>query len=221
MRDKISEIQKKLHLKFNDLSYIKLALTHKSYDILNNNERLEFLGDRVIGLILSKKLMELYPKDKEGVLDKKFAGLVNRETCVVIAKELKLNNYLFIGESYKKNFKAEQKILSDALEALIGAIFLDQGFIKTETYILKLWRKFLENSKITEIDAKTKLQEYSLKLYKKLPSYKIKKKSGPHHMPIFEAEVNIPNSKSFQANGLSKKEAQQNAAKKLMENLKK
>ena len=165
--------------------------------------------------------MELYPKDKEGVLDKKFAGLVNRETCVVIAKELKLNNYLFIGESYKKNFKAEQKILSDALEALIGAIFLDQGFIKTETYILKLWKKFLENSKITEIDAKTKLQEYSLKLYKKLPSYKIKKKSGPHHMPIFEAEVNIPNSKSFQANGLSKKEAQQNAAKKLMENLKK
>ena len=98
------------------------ALTHKSSNKLKNNEKLEFLGDRVLGLVLSKKLFQLYPNESEGNLDKKFASLVNRKTCLKISKLLELEKFIILGKTYKKKIKVEDKILSDACEALIGAI---------------------------------------------------------------------------------------------------
>ena len=184
-----------------------------------NNEKLEFLGDRVLGLIISKKLIEIYPAENEGIIDKKFANLVNKKTCSNIAKKIDINKYIYLGKSHKSLLRSADKILSDCLEALIGAIYLDGGLKNSEQFILNFWKKFLEESTITLIDAKTQLQEYSLKKYKELPKYTFYKKSGPHHRPMFKTDVQIPNSKKIIGSGTSKKNAQQNAANKLLRTL--
>ena len=161
----------------------------------------------------------MYPDEKEGIIDKKFASLVNKKTCAKIAIKLNLKKYIKTGNSYKALKESDEKILSDSCEALIGAIYLDQGLNIAEKLILRLWDSYIQESKITQIDSKTKLQEYSLKKYKKLPSYVITKKTGPHHNPIFKALVNIPESKKYSGYGKSKKIAEQNAAKELIKDL--
>ena len=219
MKINLKKIEKTLKLNFKNKNLLNRSLIHKSFDKNNNNEKLEFLGDRVIGLVISKKLLSLYPDEKEGVIDKKFATLVNKKTCAKISFQLNLKKYIKTGNSYKDLKASDEKILSDACEALIGALYLDQGLQVTEKFILRAWSSFIKRSNITEIDSKTKLQEYSLKKYKKLPNYMITKKTGPNHNPIFKALVNIPESKKFSGYGKSKKIAEQNAAKQLIEDL--
>ena len=220
MTDTLNKLEQLIGVKFKDKELLKKSLIHKSHNNLENNEKLEFLGDRVLGLSLAKTLLKIYPNEKEGIIDKKFANLVNKKTCLQIAKKLDLGNFIQTGNSYKKLNKSEDKILSDGLEALLGAIYLDQGMSVVEKFILNNWKEHLDKSSVTEIDAKTQLQEYSLKKYKTLPVYTIKKQSGPHHNPIFNVEVQIKESKKFFAKGTSKKNAQQNAAKKLLLDLK-
>ena len=220
INSKIEDFQVKIKIKFNDAELLKLCLTHKSYDAYKNNEKLEFLGDRVLGLVLSKTLLTNYPLEKEGIIDKKFANLVNKKTCAQIANEINIGKFMLLGDSYKRSTKLNDKIISDGLEALIGGIYLDRDLNEAEKFILRYWKIFLDKSGITYIDAKTQLQEYSLKKYKELPKYKLYKESGPKHKPTFKVEVNIPNSKKFTANGGTKKDAQQNAAKKLLDELK-
>jgi ribonuclease III len=220
MTDILNKLEQLIGVKFKDKELLKKSLIHKSHNNSDNNEKLEFLGDRVLGLSLAKTLLKIYPNEKEGIIDKKFANLVNKKTCLQIAKKLDLGNFIQTGNSYKKLNKSEDKILSDGLEALLGAIYLDQGMSVVEKFILNNWKEHLDKSSVTEIDAKTQLQEYSLKKYKTLPVYTIKKQSGPHHNPIFNVEVQIKDSKKFFAKGTSKKNAQQNAAKKLLLDLK-
>jgi ribonuclease-3 len=220
MTDQTIKLEQKINIKFKDQELLKKALIHKSYDHSNNNEKLEFLGDRVLGLILAKTLIKIYPEEKEGVIDKKFANLVNKKTCLLIAKKIELKKYITTGNSYKGLSRSDDKIIGDGLEALLGAIYLDQGLTVVEKFILNLWDDFLDKSSITKIDAKTQLQEYSLKKYKTLPVYKINKQSGPQHSPVFKVEVQIKSSKKYFASGTSKKEAQQNAAQKLLTDLK-
>ncbi len=220
MTEKLKTFQNIIKVKFKDLELLKEAFIHKSYDSNKNNEKLEFLGDRVLGLILSEKLLKIYPNEKEGVIDKKFANLVNKKTCLTIAKKINLKEFMLRGDSSKKLRRSDDKILGDGLEALIGSIYLDQGLEITKKFILENWDDFIRKSNITEIDSKTKLQEYSLKQFKILPIYKIFKQSGPQHNPIFKVEVQIKNSKKYYASGSSKKNAQQNAAKKLLTDLK-
>jgi len=220
MTDTLNKLEQLNVVKFKDKELLKKSLIHKSHNNSDNNEKLEFLGDRVLGLNLAKTLLKIYPNEKEGIIDKKFANLVNKKTCLQIAKKLDLGNFIQTGNSYKKLNKSEDKILSDGLEALLGAIYLDQGMSVVEKFILNNWKEHLDKSSVTEIDAKTQLQEYSLKKYKTLPVYTIKKQSGPHHNPIFNVEVQIKDSKKFFAKGTSKKNAQQNAAKKLLLDLK-
>ena len=220
MKINTRELEVILDYNFKDLKLLELSLTHKSFDNNNNNEKLEFLGDRVLGLIISKKLLEIYPLEKEGIIDKKFANLVNKKTCSYIAKKINIKKFMYLGPSHKSLHASGEKILSDCLEALIGAIYLDSNIKNAEQFILNLWKKFLENSSITLIDAKTKLQEYSLKKYQELPKYTFYKKTGPQHRPIFKTDVQIPNSKKIIGSGTSKKNAQQNAAAKLIHLLK-
>ena len=215
-----SKLEQKINIKFKDQELLKKSLIHKSHDNYNNNEKLEFLGDRVLGLVLAKTLLKIYPEEKEGVIDKKFANLVNKKTCLLIAKKIDLKKYITTGNSYKGLSRSDDKIIGDGLEALLGAIYLDQGITVVEKFILNLWDDFLDKSSITKIDAKTQLQEYSLKKYKMLPVYKINKQSGPQHSPIFKVEVQIKDSKKYFASGTSKKDAQQNAAQKLLTDLK-
>ena len=205
-------LEKKLNLKFKNRDLLIKSLTHKSYNKLVNNEKIEFLGDRVLGLVIAKKLLEIYPNEKEGIIDKKFASLVNKKTCLEIAKNIQLEKFLLIFNPPKKKFKIEDKIIADSCEALIGAIYLDKGFSLVEKIILELWEKKIKESVITEIDAKTKLQEFSLKKFKKLPTYKLISNTGPRHKPIFKIGVKLPNSRFYTAEGSSKKDAEQNAA---------
>tara|TARA_Y100000590_G_C15618292_1_gene976602 strand:+ start:693 stop:1361 length:669 start_codon:yes stop_codon:yes gene_type:complete len=213
------KLEKQINVKFKDKNLLYKSMTHKSRDSKNNNEKLEFLGDRVLGLIISQKLLEIYPDEKEGILDKKLASLVNKEKCFEISKSLNLDKFILVGKNRKKNIPIEKKIISDCCEALIGAIYLDQGFYVTEKFIVKLWKDQLKQSINTYIDPKTLLQEHSLKKYKKLPIYKLIKNSGPRHKPLFEVAVKLQNSKYFVSKGNSKKDAEQSAAKLLLSNI--
>ena len=212
--------EKKNNIFFRNKNLLIMALTHKSFNKINNNEKLEFLGDRVLGLIMAKKLLEIYPEEKEGVLDKKFASLVNKKTCLEIAKKIELEKYIMILSSKNKKYTVEDKVLSDCCEALIGAIYLDKGFSFVEKFTLDLWSENIKDSKTTQIDAKTKLQELSLKKFKKLPIYKIISNTGPRHKPLFKVSVKLHNTKIYIAEGKSKKDAEQNAAIKILENMK-
>ena len=211
-------LEKKVKVKFKNIDLLAQSLTHKSYDRLKNNEKIEFLGDRVLGLVIAKKLLEIYPDEKEGILDKKFASLVNKKTCLTIAKKIDLEKYILVLNPKNKSIKLEDKVISDCCEALIGAIYLDKGFNIAEKVILDLWHKQIKNSIITQIDSKTKLQEFSLKTYKKLPTYKTISNTGPRHKPIFKVGVKLPNTKYYIASGSSKKDAEQNAAVLCLEN---
>ena len=212
-------LEKKLRLNFTDSRILIKSLTHKSYDSKNNNEKNEFLGDRVLGLIIAKKLLELYPEEKEGVLDKKFASLVNKKKCLEIAKKIQLEKYILIFNPKKKKIIIEDKVVADSLEALIGGIYLDKGLNFTEKFILNLWREHITASKVTQVDAKTKLQEYSLKIFKILPIYKLISNTGPRHKPLFKVSVKLKDTKFFIAEGASKKDAEQNAASQCFESI--
>jgi ribonuclease-3 len=220
MTEQLTKLEQKINIRFKDQNLLKKSLIHKSHDNINNNEKLEFLGDRVLALVLANTLLKIYPEEKEGIIDKKFANLVNKKTCLLIAKKIELKKFMTTGNSYKGLSRSDDKIIGDGLEALLGAVYLDQGIIAAEKFILFFWNEYLDKSSITKIDAKTQLQEYSLKKYKVLPVYKINKQSGPQHSPVFKVEVQIKSSKKFFALGTSKKDAQQNAAKKLLVDLK-
>ncbi len=205
-------LEKKLKLKFSDPKIFIKSLTHKSFDSINNNEKVEFLGDRVLGLIIAKKLLELYPEEREGVLDKKFASLVNKKRCLQIAKKIELEKYILVLNPKNKKIEIEDKIVADCLEAVIGAIYLDKGLNFTEKFILNLWSEHITASVVTQIDAKTKLQEHSLKVFKVLPIYKLISNTGPRHKPLFKVAVKLKDTNFFTAEGSSKKDAEQNAA---------
>jgi len=212
MKSNSANLEKKLKLKFNDPKILIKSLTHKSYDSKNNNEKIEFLGDRVLGLIIAKKLLEIYPEEKEGILDKKFASLVNKKKCLEIAKKIQLEKYILVFNPKKKKIIIEDKVIADCLEALIGAIYLEKGLNFVEKFILDLWNDHIAASVVTLIDAKTKLQEHSLKVFKVLPIYKVISNTGPRHKPLFKVAVKLKNTKFFTAEGNSKKDAEQNAA---------
>ena len=219
MKSNTKKLENIIKVNFQNKELLNQSLTHKSFNEKYNNEKLEFLGDRVIGLVISKKLLSLYPEESEGIIDKKFASLVNKKTCSEIAKQINLKKFIKTGNSFKNIKSSDEKILSDSCEALIGAIYLDQGFVVSEKFILRNWQDFIKKSNVTPIDPKTKLQEYSLKKFKKLPIYKMSKQTGPNHSPSFKVQVQIVNSRKYFGYGKSKKLAQKNAALKLIKNL--
>jgi len=219
MKNSSTNLEKKLKLKLTDSNILIKSLTHKSYDSKNNNEKIEFLGDRVLGLIIAKKLLEIYPEEKEGILDKKFASLVNKRKCLEIAKKIELEKYILIFNPKNKKIVIEDKIVADCLEALIGAIYLDKGLNFTEKFVLNLWSEDIRASVVTQIDAKTKLQEYSLKIFKVLPIYKLISNTGPRHKPLFKVAVKLKDTKFFTAEGESKKDAEQKAASQCYESI--
>ena len=216
MKKNIIKLEQSLGFKINKFDLYQKAITHKSSDNINNYEKLEFLGDRVLGLCISKKLLEIFPNEKEGILDKKLASLVNKNMCFKIGQELKLDKIVKIGNLRLKKQTIEKKIVSDSCEALIGAIYLEKGIDFVEKFILKIWEKYINDKNIIIVDAKTKLQEYSLKKYKLLPVYKFISDTGPKHKPHFKIAVKLKETSFIEAEGSSKKEAQQNAAMKLL-----
>ena len=214
-------LEKKIKINFKNKDLLIKSLTHKSFDKENNNEKLEFLGDRVLGLVMAKKLLEIYPQEKEGILDKKFAALVNKKTCLKIANKLELEKYILTFNVKGKKNTIEDKVLADSCEALIGSIYLDKGYTIVEKLILDIWSEYIRDSVNTQIDAKTKLQEFSLKRFKKLPIYKLISNTGPRHKPLFKIGVKLIDTKMYISEGKSKKDAEQNAAILCLRNIKK
>ena len=216
MNFNITKFEKRLKIKIKNKSLLIEALTHKSANSTINNEKFEFLGDRVIALIFSRKLFDLYPSEPEGVLDKRFSKLVNRKTCASIAWDIGIKDFIIMGNQKKNIRQKDEKILSDACEALIAAVYLDKGYNYVKQFVLRLWKIQIDKSYVTILDSKTKLQEYSLKKYKKLPVYKLLDFKGPKHEPIFKISVSFNDSKAFIGLGSSKKLAEQNAAGSLL-----
>ena len=217
--DKIKILQKKIKIDFKNEKILLQAITHKSFDPNNNYENLEFLGDRVLGLVVSKKLFELFPNEKVGSLDKKLASLVNKNKCLEVGNLLNLKEFVITGNSKSSKNIVENKIISDCCEAIIGAIYLDRGFEVSKIFILKQWNNLINNAKITFVDAKTRLQEYSLKNFKILPIYRMVSNTGPRHKPKFKVGVKLKNSTYIYAIGSSKKIAEQSAASELLKKI--
>ncbi len=211
------ELERTININFINKENLILSLTHKSYNSKINNERLEFIGDRVLGLIISSELLKIYPNQNVGYLDKMFASMVNKRTLLNIGKKIGLEKFIIGGNTTKQNI--EDKIISDTCEALIGAIFLDFGYIKAKKFILNYWEQYFKLNTTYQVDSKTKLQEYSLKKYKVLPIYKLISNSGPRHKPIFKIGVRLKNTKFVYATGSSKKNAESKSAEILLKNI--
>ena len=217
--DKIKILQRKIKIDFKNEKILLQAITHKSFDPNNNYENLEFLGDRVLGLVVSKKLFEIFPNEKVGSLDKKLASLVNKNKCLEVGNLLNLKEFIITGNNKSSKNIVENKIISDCCEAIIGAIYLDRGFEVSKIFILKQWKNLINNAETTFVDAKTRLQEYSLKNFKILPLYKLVSNTGPRHKPKFKVGVKLKNSTYIYAIGSSKKIAEQSAASELLQKL--
>tara|TARA_A100001035_G_scaffold221215_1_gene181411 strand:- start:676 stop:1344 length:669 start_codon:yes stop_codon:yes gene_type:complete len=214
----INSLMKNIKYTFNDISNLNEALTHSSYDKnakIQNYERLEFLGDRVLGLIVASKLYMENINSSEGDLAKKLSYLVCKSTLKKVADQIELGKYV----KYSNKIDSLDSIKANALEALIGAIYLDSNLKKTSKVIIYLWKNCFDNINLAEFDPKSRLQEWCLKYKKKLPEYKLVEKIGPDHQPRFKIKVLIDNFTYSLADGKSKQVAEINAAEKLLKKI--
>ena len=217
---KISTFENHIRYIFKDKKLLISSLVHPSFlvdnkknklNIVNDFERLEFLGDRVLGLAISSIIYKKFNKNNEGDLSKKLSYLVQKNFLHKISIDLKIDNIL--KYSFKKNEKMNISILADSIESLIGAIYLDGGFINAKKFISLIWGPYFDIKEKNIQDPKTKLQELSQQRLKKLPDYNLVKKEGPSHSPIFTVSLKVLNLKKIKARGSSIREAEKNAAK--------
>ena len=217
---KIHKFENHIGYIFKDKKILFSALVHPSFLVeskkyklnnVNDFERLEFLGDRVLGLAISSIIYKKFNKNHEGDLSKKLSYLVQKNFLYKISIDLKIDNIL--KYSSKKNEKMNISILADSIESLIGAIYLDGGFVNAKKFISVIWGPYLDIKEKNMQDSKTKLQELSQKKLKKLPEYNLIKKEGPSHSPIFTVSLKVLNLKKIKSSGSSIRDAEKNAAK--------
>jgi ribonuclease-3 len=211
----------KIGYAFSDPVLLETALTHSStQNDQKDNERLEFLGDRVLGLAVADMLFAAYPQEPEGSLAKRHTGLVQQEALVNVAREAGLAAYLKLSAGeMKSGGQQKDKILADAMEALIGAIYLDGGFAAAAAFIARFWRAMLQNQALPPEDAKSLLQEWAQGRGLPLPEYKLLGKSGSDHAPSFEIEVSVVGAGTASAKAANKRAAEKEAAAKMLEKI--
>ena len=220
LKKKLNLFEKNIKYKFKDLNILKQSLTHPSFYIdsksvekkFNQFERLEFLGDRVLGLVVASLLFNKNINLKEGDLSKKYSYLVQKDFLYKISQQLSIQKYL-LYDFNKKNKKMLISILSDAVESLIGAIFIDGGYRAAFNFINLHWKPYLDIEISNIQDPKTALQELSQQISKKLPDYKLVNKKGPSHSPVFTINLKVLNLNKIVADGTSIREAERKAAK--------
>ncbi len=209
-----------LGYEFKDKSLLSDALMHSSMNSggSRDNQRLEFLGDRILGLVIAEVLLQEHPNDREGQLATKFNALVRKETCAEIARSIQLGGALIMGRSESNSGgRTKMAILGDAIEAIIAAVYLDSGFATTKQVILKLWHPYYRNiSQEVVSDAKSTLQEWTQARGLNLPKYLEIQRHGPDHAPVFVVEAQIENGNSALGEANSKRAAQQLAAENLL-----
>jgi len=220
--DEINKLEATLHISFRNSALLQQALVHRSYlnenpDFnLPSNERMEYLGDSILSAVVAEKLYKDYPDLSEGDMTKLRSALVRRETLARIANHLKLDGYLYLGHGEETSGgRAKQSILADALEAVIGAVFLDQGFDTCRDLILRLYDAEVEKAVDDSLtsDFKSQLQEVVQSKYHEIPAYRVISAEGPDHVKEFIVEVVVGGRVIGKGRGSSKREAEKEAAK--------
>ena len=218
-------LEEKLQHLFQAPHYLKLALTHPSAGKTNpdgDNQRLEFLGDRVLGLIVSEMLYQNFLREAEGALAKRLAYLVRQERLADIARHINLGAYLILSRGeHDAGGRNNPAILADACEAVIGALYLDGGLGAARSFIEKYWKDLMYAELTPPQDAKTTLQEWAQGRGLPLPRYILLETKGPAHDPLFRVQVNLPGYESVFAEGKSKRQAEQIAASLLLQEVSK
>jgi ribonuclease-3 len=228
----LDPFQKTIGYSFRKPDLLREALTHKSYlnemrasdkdRAAQDNERLEFLGDAVLDLAVSERLISLYPLSSEGDLSKMKARIVSEVTLARVAKRLCVGKFLLLGRGEERTRGREKpSLLSDALEAVIAAVYLDGGFETARTVLLKIFEEEIHrlDRHQDDIDYKTELQECCQREFEVLPTYRVLRESGPDHQKLFEVKLTIKETVFGIGRGRSKKEAEQQAAKQALEKL--
>lgn len=215
---KLSDLEKKIGYRFQEFSLLEHAMRHSSFcneqkmDKLQNNERLEFLGDAVLELVTSEFLYTKYPKMPEGEATRKRASMVCEQTLALCAKELELGSYLFLGKGEELTGGRERaSVTSDALEALIGAIYLDGGFTNAKEFVEKFVLNGIEEKQLF-FDSKTIFQEMMQSVTTEVIHYELIGEEGPDHCKTFEVELFVGDRSAGKGTGKSKKAAEQAAA---------
>lgn len=219
----LAAFEKILKFGFKDKSLLTAALTHSSSQTKqrfdgDDNERLEFLGDRVLGLSISSQLFLVFPDINEGEMARRYNRLVRGKMCAVVAISLSLGDYIVVSAGEERSGgRTKSTILADAMEAVLGAVFLDGGYDGADALIKRLWGEHLLIGEEVKLDPKTALQEWAQGKGFDLPSYRQVGRSGPDHQPIFETEVNVEGVGKGKGFGASKQIAEQTAAQDLLE----
>ena len=219
--DALSALQEQLNYRFKDQELLRRALTHASASSGLSNERLEFLGDRVLGLVIAEKLHALYPDDAEGTLALKLNALVRSEACALAAEHAGLAEHLILAHSEAASGgRKKAAILAGVCEAVIAALYLDGGFAVARAFIERNWEDQFVGLNRDMRDAKTALQEWSQgKKGGIAPVYKLAKREGPDHAPRFWVDVSVAGHEPITGEGSSKREAEQAAARAMLSKL--
>ena len=213
VRDKLGHEPRDLHL-------FELALTHSSVGG-DSYERLEFLGDRVLGVVIARALYERYPDEPEGNLSKRYNGLVDRDTCAENGREIGVPALVRLGKQAREDGASQsENVVGDVVEALIGALFLDGGISVAERFILELWGPDLATQRRAPQHPKSALQELAAARAVKAPVYEVVSRTGAHHAPRFTIRVSVATLGEATAEGTSKQEAETAAAAALLMQLK-
>lgn len=219
MKDKIESLCKELGHNFSDISILREALTLASGSHKAGYERLEFLGDRVLGLAISDMLYRTYKKESEGSLARRHTSLVRTETVAMVAKNIGIEDCIEVPKSEKANMeRSPQTFLCDVCEAVLGALYIDGGYEKAFKFIDRHWSRLMEEEKDPPVDSKTMLQEWVQKQKLALPVYRVLQIKGPDHEPTFEIEVSVEGYAKIKGIGRSKRQAEQDAAEKFLSN---
>jgi len=199
-----------------DPSLFERALTHSSVG-KDSYERLEFLGDRVLGLVIARWLCERFPNEPEGKLSRRYNDLVARQTCGEIGRGLGLPAVIHVGKQAREDgANWSENVVGDVVEALLGAMLLDAGLDQAESFIRRAWEPFVESQGKAPKHPKSALQELAAARNLKSPEYELERKSGAHHAPRFTVRVSVPGLGDATAEGSSKQEAETTAAAELL-----
>lgn len=215
----LQAFETRLGHKFAAPDLLARAVTHSSFSSVTrpDNQRLEFLGDRVLGLVMAEALFEADKSASEGQMAPRFNALVRKETCADVAREIDLGAVLKLGRSEMlSGGRRKEALLADAMEAVIAAVYRDGGFEAAKSVVLNLWGKRIDTVDADARDPKTALQEWAQARKQQPPKYVEVKRSGPDHAPVFTIEVRLESGESQQAEATSKRNAEQAAAKALL-----
>lgn len=221
MEEILSSVEEKIGYTFKNRDWLKRALTHSSSADDKNYERLEFLGDRVLGLIMAHALFEQFPEESEGGMARRHSALVQGRTIALIGQQNGIGEFIIMSVAERASGGGEKEnIVADVMEALFGAIYLDGGLEEARSVILRLWGDNIGTLTDAPMDPKTELQEWVQARGWPLPSYEIVDKTGPDHAPEFVLEVRVEGQTPVTATGPSRRQAEKTAARTMLRHLK-